>query len=57
MSEVDVDLIVHGTLQDAKLIGCASTEQLARHLAWLVEIQDEIARAIEKARPCQELAA
>ena len=49
MTEVDVDLIAHGLLQDAKLIGCATPEQLGHHLTWLEEAQDEIARAVEKA--------
>jgi hypothetical protein len=50
MSGNGVDKIAFGLLEDAKLIGCAAPDQLASHLDWLVEAQDNIARAIEKAR-------
>ncbi|MDT0507504.1 hypothetical protein [Novosphingobium sp. MMS21-SN21R] len=50
MSETDVDQIAYGLLSDARIIGCASASQLASHLEWLVEVQDNVARAIEKAR-------
>ena len=50
MTQIDVEQIAHGTLEDARLLGCASPDQLAHCLDWLVEAQDEIARAIEKAR-------
>lgn len=53
MSETDVDQIAHGLLTDARIIGCASPRQLAEHLEWLIEVQDNIARAIEKARAAQ----
>ena len=54
MTEVDVDQIAYALLQDARLIGCATREQLSSHLPWLVEAQDNIARAIEKARSYTE---
>jgi hypothetical protein len=50
VTDIDVDQIAHGLLTDARIIGCASPAQLAAHLDWLTEAQDNIARAIEKAR-------
>ena len=50
VTQIDVEQVVHGTLADAKLLGCARPEQLASCLEWLIEAQDELARAIEKAR-------
>lgn len=50
MSDIDVEHIAHGTLTDARLLGVASPDQLAPCLEWLIEAQDELARAIEKAR-------
>ena len=55
MTQRDLDeTIHHGLGQDARMIGCAPGDLLAQHLTALVEIQDDIARAIEKARRHQE---
>lgn len=55
MTQRDLDeTILHGIGQDARMIGCAPADLLAPHLANLIDIQDDIARAIEKARQHQE---
>lgn len=47
----DLDMIAHSLLADAKLIGCAPRHMIsAETLTWLIEAQDNIARAIEKGR-------
>lgn len=44
-------MIAHSLLADAKLIGCAPRHMIsAETLTWLIEAQDNIARAIEKGR-------
>ena len=50
MTDIDTDQICHAMLIDARVIGCATAGQLGDHLEWLEEIQDNVARAIEKAR-------
>ena len=50
MTDLDLDFITYALLQDARLIGCASAEQLAANVEWLVEAQDNIVRALAKAR-------
>ena len=54
MTEIDVDMIAHEALTAARTLGCASPDQLARHEGWLIEMQDEIARALEKSRKANE---
>lgn len=57
MTEFDADQIVYGLLESAKLIGPMPAHLFnASHLEWLIEAQDEIARAIEKARNLKEAA-
>jgi hypothetical protein len=58
MSDTDIcELLFHGMTRDASLIGCARGDQLAAYLSDLEAIQDEIARAVEKARRSLRLAA
>lgn len=53
MTALDIEMIVVSMARDAKLIGCAERHQLTPHLKDLIEAQDEIARAIEKAKRMQ----
>lgn len=46
----EVESAVYSLLRDAKMVGCAPRSLLTPHLEWLVEAQDEVARAIEKVR-------
>lgn len=50
MSDLDLEAILFRVLCDAKLLGCAPASQLTEHADWLAEVQDNIARAYEKAR-------
>lgn len=53
MTQLDIEMLIMGVLRDAKVLGCADRNQLIRYAAELEEIQDEIARATEKARRMQ----
>ena len=50
VTQIDVEQVAHGALDDCRMLGCARPEQLASCLEWLIEAQDELARAIQKAR-------
>lgn len=50
MTDIDVDMLIVEMARDASIIGCASPEQLKAWEEELVRIQDEIARALQKAR-------
>ena len=50
MTDLDAEMVAYAVLQDARMLGNATPQQLSAALAWLVETQDQIARAIEKAR-------
>ena len=50
MTQIDVELIAKGLLDDVKLLACARPDQLASLSEWLEEAQDELTRAVEKAR-------
>ena len=50
MNAVTLELAVMSLWRDARLIGSAPKASLSDHLSALVEIQDEVAIAVEKAR-------
>ena len=51
MTQRDLEeVLFHGLTNDAQIIGCAPADMLAPHLPALLAVQDEIARAVEKAR-------
>jgi hypothetical protein len=50
VSNLDFEMLVIGLLRDAELLGCADRRQLKPHLLLIEAAQDEIARAVEKAR-------
>lgn len=56
MTDLDVDMLIVAMDRDAGIIGCARPEQLQSWEHELVRIQDEIARAIEKARRAEKAA-
>jgi len=50
MSDLDFEATVVSLLRDAELVGCAQAPRLRPHLHLLELAQDELARAIERAR-------